>query len=302
MKLFISSVFLTIFSFSLIAETPVNLKLNLIKGKVYTIKNTSKQAIQQTANGQQFAIDVYSNSVVSYKVLRQENDIMDVELKFDTIATKISSPMFKKETNSTNTGSKEPVDRIMNKMSTYKLTAQISTAGKFIGFLNYGKFKDSIMYVLDSIPASKRDETRKLTDALLKESAVKSMVEPLFAYLPDKAVKVGDTWETSYFNSANNLSLILSNSYTLKGVEKNLATISGQSEIESIPSNDPSAQMSQELKGSSTFNSTMDIKTGLLLKNASQGHFEGTTTMKNNGNEMKMPIKVDSHSETTMTK
>jgi hypothetical protein len=158
------------------------------------------------------------------------------------------------------------------------------------------------MFVLDSIPASKRDDARKLTDVLLKESAVKSMVEPLFTYLPDKAVKVGDTWETSYFNLANNLSLVLSNSYTLKGIENNLATISGQSEMESIPSNDPSAQMSQELKGTSTFNSTMDIETGLLLKSTSQGHFEGTTTVKNNGNEIKMPMKVDAQSETIMTK
>lgn len=210
--------------------------------------------------------------------------------------------MFKKETNSANPAGKEPLERIMNKMSTYKLIAKISTAGKFIDFVNYGKFKDSVMFVLDSIPAAKRDDARKQADGLLKESVVKSMVEPLFAYLPDKTVKVGDTWETSYFNVANTLSLILSNSYTLKSVDNNLATISGKTEMESMPSNDPSAQMSQELKGTSTFDGTIDLKTGLTLKGTAKGHFEGTTTVKNNGNEMKMPMQVDSQSETTMTK
>jgi len=302
MKTFFSSFILAFFAFSLMAQSPVNLKLNLDKGKTYKIKTTSKQAIQQTVNGQSYALDVYSNSVVSYKVLKQENDVMDIEFKFDTIATKIVSPMFNKETNSAKPAGNEPVEKIMNKMSTFKLIAKISTAGKFVDFVNFAKFKDSVMFVIDSIPGSKRDDARKLAEGLLKETAVKSMIEPLFAYLPDKAVKVGDTWETSYFNTSNNISLVLLNSYTLKGMENNQATVSGQAEMESMPSNDPSAQTSQELKGTSTFDCTLDIKTGLLLKSTSKGNFEGATIMNNNGKETRIPMKVDSQSETIMTK
>ena len=87
-----------------------------------------------------------------------------------------------------------------------------------------------------------------------------------------------------------------------KGVENNVASVSGKTEIESIPSNEPTPQMSQELKGSMTFDSSMDVATGLTLKSTAKGHIEGTTTMKNNGTEMKMPMVVDSESESTMTK
>lgn len=302
MKTFISSVFFTLLGISLMAQTPVNLKLNLEKGKMYTIKSTSKQAIQQTANGQQYNLDVYSTVVVSYKVLRQQDDIMDIELKFDTIASKISSAMFNKETNSAKPAGNDPLEKIMNKMSTYKLIAKISTAGKFIDFVNFPKFKDNVMFVLDSIPATKRDQAKTQADALLKESAVRSMVEPLFAYLPESAVKTGDSWETSFFRVANNMSMLSLNSFTLKAVENNLATVSGKSEIESIPSADPSAQMSQDLKGSMTFESTLDLTTGLALKNTTKGHIDGTITMKNNGNEMKIPMVMDSQSETVMLK
>lgn len=302
MKTFILSVFFTLLGISLMAQTPVNLKLNLEKGKVYTIKSTSKQAIQQTANGQQYNLDVYSNAVVSYKVLQQQDDLMDIELKFDTIASKISSAMFNKETNSAKPAGNDPLEKIMNKMSSYKLIAKISTAGKFIDFVNFPKFKDNVMFVLDSIPATKRDQAKMQADALLKESAVRSMVEPLFAYLPESAVKTGDTWETSYFRVANNMSMLSLNSFTLKAVENNLATVSGKSEIESIPSTDPSAQMSQDLKGSMTFDSTLDLTTGLALKNTTKGHVDGTITMKNNGNEMKIPMVMDSQSETIMLK
>jgi hypothetical protein len=302
MKAFIFTVLLVLMGISVQAQTPVNLKLNLEKGKLYTVKSTSKQAIQQTANGQSFKMDVTSTMVFTYKVLKQVNDVMDIEFKFDTIATKISSPMFNKETNSAKPAGKEPLEKIMNKMSKYKIIAKISTAGKFIDFVNYGKYKDSVMFVLDSVPAAKMDQAKTQADGVLKESAVKSMIEPLFAYLPETSVKTGDNWETSYFRITSNVSLMAQNSFNLKAVENNLATVTGKTEIESMPSTDPSAQMTQEMKGSMTFESAMDIPTGLTLKNTAKGHIEGTTTMKNNGNEMKIPMVVDSESETIMTK
>ena len=272
MKTLISTVFLALLGVSLSAQTPVTLKLNL------------------------------ETTVISYKVLRQENEVMDIEFKFDTIASKISSVMFNKETNSAKPAGNDPLEKIMNKMSTYKLIAKISTAGKFIDFVNYKNFKDNVMIVLDSIPATKRDQAKTQAEGLLKESAVKSMVEPLFAYLPETAVKLGDTWETTYFRIASSVSLLAQNSFTLKGIDAKTATVSGKTEIESMPSNEPTPQMSQELKGSMTFDGTLDVSTGLMLKNNSKGHLEGITTMKNNGTEMKMPVAVDSLTETFMLK
>jgi len=302
MKKVISSLFLTLLGISLMAQTPVNMKLNLEKGKVYTIKSTSKQAIQQTANGQTYAMDINSNTVVRYKVLNKENEIMNIEFKIDTIATKISSPMFNKETSSAKPASNDPVEKIMNKMCKYKIIAKISTAGKFMDFVNYGKYKDSIMFVLDSIPATKRDLAKTTADGLLKESAIKSMIEPLFAYLPETAVKTGDTWETSYFLTASGMSMLSQNSYTLKGFDTNQASVTGKSEIESMPSTDPSAKMVQELKGTMTSEGIIDLATGLNLKNTVKGHIEGTVTMKNNGTDMKIPMVADSQSETRMIK
>lgn len=302
MKKLVMSVFLALCVISIMAQSPVNMKLNLEKGKLYTIKSTSKQAIQQTYNGQQFVIDVQSNSVITCKVLQQVNDVMDMEFKFDTIASKISSPMFNKESNSAKPAGSDPQEIIMNKLSTYKLVAKISTAGKFISFVNYGKFKDSVLFVMDSIPATKRDDARKTADALLKETALQSMVEPLFAYLPEKEVKTNDNWETSFFIVASNISMLSLNSYSLKGVENNQANVTGSSEIESMPSNDPNAQMTQELKGKSTFDGSIDLKTGLIEKSTSKTQFEGTTTVKNNGVEMKMPMKIDGETLTIMSK
>jgi hypothetical protein len=296
MKKLISSAFFALLGLSLMAQVPVNIKLNLEKGKMYMVKNTSKQTMQFDAGGQQFSMDISTSSVVSYKVLKQENDVMDIELKFDTIASKTTSPMMNKETNSAKPAGNDPLERIMNKMSTNSIIAKISTSGKFIDFVNYPKFKDNVLIVLDSIPATKRDEAKTIANALLQESAIRTMVEPLFAYLPEKAVKIGDTWETTYSLTSNNFSMLSLNTFTLKGVEKNVATISGKSEIESLPSTDPNAQMVAALKGTMTSDGTLDLKTGQVLKNSSKGHIEGSITVKANNTEMK--IKMDSQSET----
>ena len=300
MKKVLLSVFFALLGISLMAQAPVTLKLNLEKGKVYTAKSTGKQNLQISTGGQQFNIDVFTNSIVTYKVLKQENDIMDVELKFDTIVSKSNSPMGSKETNSAKPDMADPMERIMNKISTSTIVAKISTAGKFVDFVNYPKFKDHVLFVLDSIPATKRDQAKIVADALLQESAIRTRIEPLFSYLPEKAVKIGDTWETTYSLSANNASLLSLNTFSLKGVANNVATVSGKSEIESLPSNDPAAQMTQDLKGTMTADGTIDLSTGLLLKSISKGHIEGTMTVKANNSEMKM--KMDSESESIMIK
>ena len=75
------------------------------------------------------------------------------------------------------------------------------------------------------------------------------MIEPIFSYLPEKPVNIGDTWETSYFNVSATLSILLLNTHKLEGIENNLARVSGTSEAESMPSTDPAAKLTQELKG-----------------------------------------------------
>jgi len=300
MKTIISSVFVALLAISLQAQTPITLKLNLEKDKMYKVKSTGKQTMQITASGQLFNINVTTNNVISYKVQKQDNDIMDIEFKFDTIATKTDSPMGNVETNSAKPAGNDPTEKIMNKLSMYTIIAKISTSGKFIEFVNYPKFKDNILFVLDSIPATKRDQAKMIADALIQESAIRTRIEPLFAYLPEKSVKTGDVWETTFSLTANSGTLMSLNTFILNGKENNLAKISGKSEIESLPSNDPLAQMTQDLKGTLTSDGTIDLTTGLISNNTSKGHIEGAMTMKSNNTEMK--VKMDSQSETIMLK
>ncbi|MCX6309514.1 MAG: DUF6263 family protein [Bacteroidia bacterium] len=301
MKTFFLSLLFTLMSSALIAQTPVALKLNLEKGKTYTLKCTSKQAMQQGVAGQSMVVNINTNRVTRLKMLGQENDVVELEIKFDTTETKISSAMYSKETNSSQPG-KEPVERIMYKMGKYPLKAKFSTAGKFVGFSNLAEYKANVMLVIDSLPNSQKDDAKKQAETLLKESALKSIVEPFFSHLTDKPVKANDTWESSYITSANDMSFLVFNNYVLKGVENGQALLSGTSEMESMSSNNPMIKLDQPVKGNSTFDARVDLATGLLLTNTETNHLEGVLTVNNNGTNLKVDLKIDGQSETTLVK
>ena len=258
-----------------------------------------------TYGGTPQKIESKSTITVSFKPLNTTADYLLIEICFDTIKIKMSMP--KMEMNSSKPGNiksgnpSEIVGCILNRLGTFKLVAKISTSGKFMGFENYKTVKANILEIIDSVPATKKAQVQMMAEGIIKETNLQSMVEPFFAYLPEKAVNNGDKWETSYVQASAQSNMLLSNTFTLNSIENNTAKISGKSEIESMPSNEPAKegapQMSTEAKGASTSDLTVYLSTGLISKGSTKSHIEGTMTMKNQGNEMKMPFVIDLQSE-----
>jgi hypothetical protein len=292
-------IFSLVLSTSLFAQTPVSLKLNLEKGKTNKVKNISKQNIQGNYNGMPFTTEVNASSTMSYTLLSKDKDLLLIEFKFDTIQSKTTSPMGNKETNSAKIAKKtEYFERIMNRFSSNTITAKISSSGKFIGFENYKSFRANILSGMDSVPENKKDQIQKQVDMLLKESVVQSMIEPMFSYFPDKEVKNGDQWETSYSVVGGGLTGMMFNTLTLDNFNQNSAQLSLKSELESLPSNAENVGMKIDVKGKSTGSYTIDIKTGTIIKGTDKKHYEGTMTAKNQGVEIKMPLVIEAQSET----
>ena len=245
-----------------------------------------------------FTTDVNSSTSIFFTLLSLEKDLMRIEFKIDTIQSKTNSPMGNKETNSAKPAKKtEYMERIMNRFSNTGIIAKISTSGKFMGFENYKAFRTNVLAIMDSIPESKKDQLQKQIDMTLKESAVQSMIESLFVYLPDNAVKTGETWETSNSVSGGGLTGMNFNTITLDSADQNVAALSLKSELESMPSTDENALMQMNIKGQSTGNMTIDLKTGTIIKSNDIKPYEGAMTVKNQGNEVKMPLTINAQSE-----
>ncbi|MFA6582118.1 MAG: DUF6263 family protein [Paludibacter sp.] len=298
MKQLLSTVLALTLSVVTFSQSTLNLKFNLDKEKVYKMKSISNQNIVSTYNGN--AVTTVSKSAVSisYKLISQDNDMMSIEFRFDTIQSKTTSPMGNRETNSAIIAKKtEYLEQLMNRFSTYPIVAKISKTGKFSGFENYKLFRDNIILGLDSVPENKKNQIQKQIDMVLKESAIQSMIEPLFAYMPDKSVKTGDQWETSYSLVGGGVTGMIFNTITLGNLNDQTAQLNFVSELESMPNTDENANMSFDINGNSTGTMTIDIKTGLIINHADKKKYSGTLTIKNQGNEMKIPMVIDSQSE-----
>lgn len=299
MKTFLSLLLFTLLSVSLMAQTPVALKLNLEKGKTYTIKSVTKQTMQQGVAGQSMVVNVLANHVTSFKLLSQESDFMELEVRFDTVANKISSAMYKKETSSAQPGT-NPQERLQNKMSLFPLKAKFSTAGKFLAFTNLNEYKTNVMLFIDSLADSKKDEAKTQATMMLKESALKSSIEPIFAHLTDKPVKVNDSWESSYIMTVSDIAFLVYNTYTLKAVENGQATLSATSEIESMPSSNASIKIDQPIKGSATYDIRVELANGMISTQTEKNKMEGTITAVSGGAEYKVDLKIEAQAETIL--
>lgn len=294
-QLFFTSLALTL-CFSVFSQQPTALKFNLEKNKINKMKTISNQNIVSTYNGASFTTIVKSSSSVSFKLLSQTDDIMNIECKFDTLQSKSTSPMGNKESNSAIPAKKtEYLEQLLNRFSTNTIIAKITTSGKFIGFENYKSFKDNIMLGLDSVPETKKKQIEKQIEPIIKESAIQSIIEPYFAYLPEKEVKIGESWESSLAVNGGGMSGMIFNTLTLESVDNNSAQLNLVSELESMPS--PEAQMSFDIKGKSAGKLIIELKTGLILNCKEKKNYSGSMNIKNQGNVMNIPMVIDTESE-----
>ncbi len=298
MKKLLLTAFTLILCVTVFSQSAVMLKFNLEKNRVYKLKETSNQNVVSTYNGNSFTSTIKSSNSISYKLISKENDMMNIEFRFDTIQSKSTSPMGNKETNSATLAKKtEYMEQLMNRFSSNSINAKISTSGKFAGFVNYKTFRNNILLALDSVPTNKKDQLTKQIEMVVKESALQSMIEPLFAYMPDKEVKIGDKWETSYSVAGGGLSGMIFNTITLKNFDKNSAQLEMASELESIPNTDENASMSFDIKGNSSGSLSLDIKTGLIISSTDKKNYSGSMTVKNQGKSMNIPMVIDAQTE-----
>lgn len=298
MKKNLLSIFTLVLCSSVFSQSTVMLKFNLEKDKVYKMKTTSNQNVVSSFNGNSFTSTVNSLSSISYKLVSEDNDMMNIEFRFDSIQSKSTSPGGTRETNSATIAKKtEYLEQLMNRFSSNSIIAKISTSGKFSGFVDYKTFRDNILLGLDSVPDNKKDQFKKQIDMVVKESSIQSMIEPLFAYMPDKEVKAGDKWETSYTLAGGGMSGMIFNAITLGSSDLNSAQLEMTSELESIPNTDENAAMSFDIKGNSTGTITIDTKTGLIINSTEKKKYSGSMTVKNQGKTMNIPMTIEAQTE-----
>lgn len=292
-------------SFSVSAQSQVDLKLNLEKGKTYRLKSSSVTNMVQTIMGNQQASENKSSSVMSLKPVELNAGSFKAEVRFDTIAYTTATP--KMDVASYKTGSLSSNDPgiilnvILSRLSKSVIDVEMSYSGKVLSVSNLRNITDSVFAGVDTLKGQVAEVIKAQVKTLINEESLIGMIDINTAHLPGKNVKPGDKWESRVKISSNGIGILVNSSYKLKKITGNVAEIKGEVTTEpasSEPIYMSGMQITYNARGLGEVTLLIDVRTGWVIKDSSKTHAQGDIGVKAQGQEFTVPTDIDSNSET----
>jgi Family of unknown function (DUF6263) len=257
------------------------LKLKLEKGKIYDY--TFDFDINQQAGGQ----EVKSKMLMAFSVgvTAEEGDNKIMKLTYERIRMEIGSAA---GGTTVDTDSPVPSDAdvkanpmlMMNKMFAAMkgktITMKANAAGDVLEVTGFEELINSIISSM-GIDDMIKEKVRGQLKQQFNDKSVKDMFAQAFGFLPNKQIKVGDTWEKT-INLPGATEMATKTTYTVKSIEADKATLDMVSKISSGTSG---------MSGDQTGIMVVDMKSGLMISS----DFTQNMKMSSNGTEMVMVNK-----------
>jgi hypothetical protein len=152
---------------------------------------------------------------------------------------------------------------------------------------------DSLVDLINSLSASADKSASSEIASQFSDTAVKLMMQNSFDIYPGKAVKVGETWSKKSQMGFSGIKVNVENTYILKSVNGNNATIAVTS-VMALPKTNMGAAasgMEMEMTGRQEGTIEVDISSGQIISGKTTQDIKGTMTGM--GQKMPMTIKGD---------
>jgi hypothetical protein len=299
-----------LFSFSVLAQNTVDLKMNLEKNKVYRLKSVSEQTVTQTINGVQQTTESKVNYTMSLKMVDKTADFLITEVHFDTITTstntmgKMVSISSAGEGDIKSTEMADVLSCVMNRLSKNALYVKMDFTGKPLEIINLKMLSDLVLKDTSSIALTgpTADAVKKQIINSVSDNDLKTMIEMFTWNLPGKQVSVGDSWNVTQQISTGGMMLDIITSYHLDGMDGNKARITAEADIRTavnaVPIQSGGATVTyDDIKGLSKSNMVIDTLTGLIVENNGKTHITGNLGISAPGFSMQMPMDINGESK-----
>ena len=302
MQTILVTVILVFLSFSAWTQKSVQLKFNLEQNRVYRLKSVSEQNMSQTMGGMQRNTTVNSTTAVSLKVMETGKDFMVVEFRFDTIIVSTNSAGMNFDINSTRAGDLESDDIgeilsvFMNRYCSNPLFAKMTYEGKIIEFINIKLFTDYVMKDVDSIKSQMAQFIKGRAKTMADPSSIQTTIESILAYLPGTKISKGDTWDITLDMNSGGMMYLIKSHYKLNDLKGEVADIAFESSIDpanSEPVEIDGNMITNNIRGTSKSNMTVDTRSGMLIESTGKYHMEGDLSVEVQGNDMLIPTVID---------
>ena len=236
------------------SNEPVVLKFNLQKGKTYnylvTLDVSQKRGDQSRSTDMRWNYDV--------KVADVKNKLTTLEATYKRIEMTMNMGKDQKMEFS----SEKKVDamdfmQMPSKMFSIikgkSFIMQVNEKGEVVSVTGIDKIGEAVINEM-GLPEEMKPMARQTFQKQFNDESVKQLFSQMFNVLPNKAVKVGDSWKTSSDLSA--IHQTVSTVYTVKNIKDDRVYLTGDSKINSTDGRNAATQESQFI---------IDSKTGLMI-------------------------------------
>jgi hypothetical protein len=296
MKTIVSVLLTAIFSVSVMAQSPVNLKYNLDLNKKYKIKFVDNRIEKTQMYGTEQIKETETNFYFTLKPLNKANDFFMAQVQFDTVDISVSMPKMEMTSRKEGSISSEKAEDVMacilNRLCKSTLVVKMAYSGHVVDILNYPIVAKTVLSDLDSLNGQNA-AMRPQLEMMIEKGSLKSWIEMITVYLPNKEVNKDETWKIQITNSQG-LGSLITVDYKLNDLSENEASINGEIKI------DPAgktmemngAKITGDLRGTGKNEMKIDPNSGWVNNRSSEIQLSGTINVNAQGQAMAIPMEI----------
>lgn len=261
------------------------LELNLTKGETYTQQMASSMSILQTINGQEVKTNMSVHGKMTYKVIDIQNSVYEIEVRYESLALKMSMPGGTMEFSSEKNDANDILSTLLGVMKNKPFLVKMTKTGKVNEVKNIENLFSDMFIKTPTLNEMQQKQIRQQLMQAYGEQAFKGNLEMCSAIFPDSTVAKGDKWVIKT-KLASGMAANMETSYELKETEDTFYIISGISKIATadkdayIQSN--GMPLKYDMTGTMTSEIKINRKTGWVIESKTSQTIQGTAQIKDN--------------------
>lgn len=277
---------LLIFLSSLSLTAQKVLQYNLKTDDTFRVEQQAKQHITQDINGVDQIINNHLKSVMQFKVVKVEQEVIVLEMTFQHLKMTMSSPELGELLNA-DTANEDDADltsKMFKGTLNIPVTMIMERTGKIQSISGGEELIASMFKAANIIDGATIEANKAQFEKQFGSEALSNSFEQMTYFLPAKAVTINDTWENVYQGD-----LRAKNKWTLSTYTEDAYTVSGNADV-TMSNIDENVTM--VLTGTQKTTINANSKTGLFKEITVEGIYIGDTQV--NAQNMTIPTEITS--------
>jgi hypothetical protein len=271
-----------------IALAQVKLTFNPEKGAKYEYLTETTQNIKQQVASQDMTTETKMNFSYLMEIKDKTPQETQVQFIYRDVLCKISSPMMnmgydsKKPNESTS-----EMDKMLGKIFGALIDKPFIVVVAPNGTAKSVTGMDAVAEAMTKAIAGDGQMASQIGEQMKQQFTgdyMKNSFEQMFKIYPSNAVKTGDSWNIENTNTVSGMKTDIKTKYTLKEVNRNMATVPVDATIEM----NPGSGMEGKLAGTQTGTINIDTGTGLPVAGDMSQNVKGA--VKTQGMEIQMEL------------